>query len=146
MANSLPRLRSILERTVRWAWTRDETDRSVTRETVVNTIAMYAVTFLGMIVLGFVVARAGYTTAGVMVWIFGTAYSAFIGSMEIAWELLEYLDESEGESAATEQQARELSPGVTISNDVKFGFIVTVIALVTLLTTIQVAIRLSVYL
>lgn len=146
MTGTLPRLRSILGRTARWAWTRDETDRTVTRETVINTTSMYAVTFLGMIVLGFVVARVGYTTAGVMVWIFGLAYTAFIGSMEIAWELLEYLDDPESESGSTEQPGRELSPGVSISNDVKFGFIVTVIALVTLLTTIHLAIRLSVYL
>lgn len=133
---------SLLQRTARWAWQRDETGSQTTRETVQYTVVLYAVTLAIVVFVGGLLSALGYRTFAIGILVFGVWFTTFIGAINIGWELLKYRSErrsAEAPEAESEGSQRELAPDFTVSEDTKIGFIVTVLALVALFVSFELA-------
>lgn len=134
--------RSLLERTARWAWQRDEVGQAATRETLQYTVVMYVVALALIVVAGGLLSALGYRTAAVGILIFGISFTAFIGAINIGWELLQYRVErrrARSSDPPADGPQRELAPDLRIAEDTKIGFVVTVLALVTLFVSAELA-------
>lgn len=133
---------SLLERTARWAWKRDEVGPAATRETLRYTVVMYVLAFALVLGSGGILSAIGYRTAAVGMFIFGIWFTAFIGTINIGWELLRYRSDqgpSASADASEEGPTRELAPDLSIDEDTKIGFVVTVLALVALFVSFELA-------
>ena len=133
--------RSLLERTLRWAWTRDEVNPPTTRETLRYTVTMYVVTLGLIIATGVTLAQLGYGTFSFSLLLFGIWFTTFVGVVNIGWEWLRYRREVREAESPTEpsEPTRELAPDITIHPDTKIGFIVTVAGILSLMASFQVA-------
>ena len=130
--------RSLLRRTAAWAWARDEVDTGSTPETLRYTAVMYAVT-LGLIVAaGVGMAALGYRTSAFAVLLFGLWFTAFIGAMNVGWEFLK-LRAARRPTPEPTGPRRELAPDLRLAEDTKIGFVVTVLALVVLFASFELA-------
>lgn len=133
---------SFAKRLAAWAWERDEVGQAATRETLKYTAVMYVVT-LGLIVLaGGLLAVLGYRTAALGTLVFGIWFTAFIGAINIGWELLQYRSKRRREASPdplADGPERELAPDFSLDEDTKIGFVVTVLALVVLFVSFELA-------
>lgn len=137
---------SLIRETLRWAWLRDEVQETSSAKKVVYFVVLYGGWFALMLGAGLVLQLAGYAEAASGVWFFGVGFSAFMASIDIAWEAVSYFIEHRGQDAAPAAAAgpgRELAPDFRLARDTWVGFIVTVVALLLLLGLIQVALVLS---
>jgi hypothetical protein len=133
--------KSLLQRTLRWAWTRDEVNPPTTRETLRYTVTMYVVTLGLIIVTGVVLSQLGYGTLSFSLLLFGIWFTTFIGVVNIGWEWMRYRYEVREAESPTEPSGpqRELAPDIRIDPDTKIGFIVTVAGILSLMVSFQVA-------
>lgn len=133
---------SLLERTARWAWERDEVGQAATRETLQYTVVMYVVALALIALAGGLLAALGYRTAAVGTLVFGLWFTAFIGAINIGWEWLQYRSKR-GQAASPDPPddgpQRELAPDFAVAEDTKIGFVVTLLALVTLFVSFELA-------
>lgn len=137
---------SIYRRTARWAWTRDESDRSVSRNTVLFTAVIYVTALVLVGLAGALLGFLGYRSAAVSTWVFGIWFTTFIGSINVGWELLQLWSTGRTESPderAEGDPGRELAPNVRLSRDTKIGLVVTVLALLVLIASFRIAVRLA---
>lgn len=133
---------SLLKRTAKWAWERDETDQPATRETLEYTVVLYVVALALIVLAGGLFAALGYRTSAVATLIFGIWFTAFIGAINIGWELLKYRStrrRAESPDVSDDGPQRELAPDFSIDEDTKIGFVVTVLALVVLFVSFELA-------
>jgi hypothetical protein len=135
--------KSILKRTARWAWTRDETGKPATMRTIGYTITLYTVAFVLTIAAGVLLWLYGNQAAGFSILIFGTWFTAFMGAVNIGWELLQFRAENREPPAESEGPDRELAPDITVEDDTIIGFIVTVFGLVALILAYELAISIT---
>jgi hypothetical protein len=125
-----------------WAWERDEVGQAATTETLQYTVFMYVVALTLVVITGGLLAVLGYRTAAVGTLIFGIWFTAFIGSINIGWELLQYRSErrrAESPDSPDDGPQRELAPDFSLDEDTKIGFVVTVLALVVLFVSFELA-------
>lgn len=142
MTSNDPDGASFIRRTVAWAWTRDEVGAETTRATVLYTAVMYVVALVLITLTGVLFTVSGYETTGFGFLLFGIAFTSFIGSINIGWELLKYrsttrADEADG--VPDDGPQRELAPDLRLADDTKFGFVLTVAGLVVLVLSFEVA-------
>lgn len=133
--------KALIQRTLRWAWTRDEVNPPTTRETLRYTVTMYVVALALIIATGVALSQLGYGTFSFSLLLFGIWFTTFIGVVNIAWEWMRYryeVREAESPSEPEEPQ-RELAPDINIDPDTKIGFIVTVAGILSLIVSFQVA-------
>lgn len=131
---------SLLRRMARWAWERDEVDPGTTTETLLYTVAMYGVTLLLITLAGVGLAAFGHRSTAFALLLFGISFTAFIGVVNIGWELLQLRGtwhRAAGPSAAGPQ--RELAPDIRVAQDTKIGFLVTLVGLVVLYVAFELA-------
>ena len=140
MAAHMPS-RSLLERTIRWAWTRDEVNPPTNEETLRYTITMYVVALALIVATGVVLSQLGYGTLSFSLLLFGIWFTTFIGVVNIGWEWLRYRYERREAESPTEPTGprRELAPDIRIDPDTKIGFLVTIVAIASLLISFEVA-------
>lgn len=133
--------KSLIDRTIEWAWERDEVGQPSTRQTVAYTITLYVIALSLIVVSGVVLSYLGFEAAAFSLLIFGIWFTAFMGVVNIGWEWLKYRsdDRRSGRSQAPTGPERELAPDIKIDVDTKIGFIVTVAGLLSLLLSFQVA-------
>lgn len=133
--------KSLLQRTLRWAWTRDEVNPPTTRETLRHTVTMYVVVLAIIIATGAVLSRFGYGTFSFSLLLFGIWFTTFIGVVNIGWEWMRYRHEVREAESPTEptEPKRELAPDISIDPDTKIGFIVTIGGILSLMVSFQVA-------
>lgn len=133
---------SLLRRTAEWAWARDEVDPGSTPETLRYTVVMYTVT-LGLIVAaGVVFVALGYRTSAFAVLLFGIWFTTFVGAMNVGWEFLKLRSaRRRARRSAPEPTGpeRELAVTIRLAEDTKIGFLVTVLALVVLFVSFELA-------
>lgn len=131
--------KSRLERTAAWAWNRDETGRQVTKQTVGYTVIMYSLAFAVTVTIGVVLSVYGYRGVGLSLLIFGTWFTGFMGSVNIVWEWLKYREQNRDKSTDRQETGpdRELAPEFSVRPDTWIGFIVTIIALISLVLAYQ---------
>lgn len=146
LPTSLQALVAILGETLRWAWSRDEVHQPTTRRKVLYFVILYGGWFVIMTALGIILELSGHPAAASGVWFFGFWFSAFIASIDIAWESITYLLERRDErvevkpeSGPTRELARDLRP----VRDTWVGFVVTVIALAVLIATWYLALAIA---
>lgn len=133
--------KSMLERTAAWAWNRDETGREATRQTVIYTVTMYSVALGLTLAVGIGLSVYGNRAAGFSLLIFGTWFTAFMGSVNIVWEWLKYREQNrENTKQEDTGPERELAPDFSIKPDTWIGFVVTIIALITLVLAYQLSV------
>ncbi len=135
--------KSLLERTARWAWTRDETGKPATMRTIGYTITLYTVAFLLTIAGGVLLWLYGNQAAGFSILIFGTWFTAFMGAVNIGWELLQFRAENREPAEQDEGPDRELAPDITVEDDTIIGFVVTVFGIVALILAYELAIYIT---
>lgn len=133
--------RSLLRRTVRWAWTRDEVDAPTTRETLRYTVAMYAGALAMVVAAGAALSRLGYGTLSFSLLLFGIWFTTFVGVVNVGWEWMRYRYEAREAASPTEpsEPTRELAPDISIDPDTKIGFVATVAGLLSLFVSFEVA-------
>lgn len=125
----------LLRETARWAWVREEVQGTTSGRKVLYFIVLYGGWFAVMIVAGVVLQLAGYTAAASAIWVFGIGFSAFMASIDIAWEAMSYLFERRDQRAETtsaDGPPRELARDLRPARDTWVGFVVTVAALLVL--------------
>ncbi|MFB6361320.1 MAG: hypothetical protein ABEH59_08365 [Halobacteriales archaeon] len=132
--------KSLLERTARWAWTRDETRDETTAETIRYTVTLYSVAFGLTLTAGMLLWVYGNQALGFSILIFGTWFTAFMGAVNIGWELLKFRAENREPSTEEQGPERELAPDYTVKDDTVIGFVVTVFGIVALILAYQLAI------
>lgn len=98
---------------------RQEVDQTVTLGHVKRTGALYALLFGVTLALGSVLWVQGARGLALVVWLFGTGFTAFVGIVTVCWDLFEYLDDRRDEPRATAE--RELAPDLSLSQDVRIG-------------------------
>jgi len=137
---------STLKRTANWAWTREESDRTSSKDTLLYTAVMYA-TALGLVLLaGGVLLVLQYRSVATPLLVFGIWFTTFVGSMNVVWELLQLREarcESGTDGRGDDGPRRELAPEFRPSRDAKIGFVVTVVALGALLLSFRLAVALT---
>lgn len=132
----------LVRRAVRWAWVRDEVQATSTREKVLYFVVLYAVWFGLLVAAGLGLGLAGYGDAAAAVWFFGVWFSAFMAAVDIAWEGLRYVADRRDDridGPDRDGPTRELAPTVRVDRDTWIGFVVTVVALVVLVASIELA-------
>lgn len=130
----------LVRRAARWAWVREEVQETSTREKVLNFIVLYAGWFGLLVAAGLGLELAGYGAAASALWLFGVWFSAFMAAVDIAWEGLRFVaDRRDDRTDGREGPTRELAPTVRPDRDTWIGFVVTVIALVVLVVSIELA-------
>lgn len=133
---------SLIGRTVAWAWSRDEVGAEATRATVLYTVVMYVIA-LGLITFtGVVFTLAGYEATGFGFLLFGIGFTSFIGSITIGWELLKYRSAARADDpdeSPDEGSRRELAPDLRLAEDTKIGFVLTMVGLIALILSFEVA-------
>lgn len=136
-----PRGASLVRRTVAWAWTRDEVAAETTRATVLYTVVMYATALLLITLTGVLLTVSGYETTGFGFLLFGIGFTSFIGAINIGWELLKYRSDSrdEADEPPDDGPQRALAPDLRLAEDTKIGFVLTVVGLVVLVVSFEVA-------
>ena len=125
---------TFLRETLRWAWIQDETDHTASRRSIAFTATLYVVAFVAFLVVGAIFWRFDNALLAQTFWIFGGGFASFAGAIAVGWEVMNYLDRT-GDSEAAETPSgpsRELAPDFHLSNDLKFGFVVTIVAFVAL--------------
>lgn len=133
---------SLIKRTVAWAWSRDEVGAEATRATVLYTAVMYAVALVLITLTGVLFTVAGYTAAGFGFLLFGIGFTSFIGSINIGWELLKYRSATrayDSDESPDDGPQRELAPDLRLAEDTKIGFVLTVVGLIVLVLSFEVA-------
>lgn len=133
-SDSLRRSVRFLRETVRWAWIQDETDHTASRQSIAFTATLYVVAFIAFLTVGGLFWRFERPLLAHTFWIFGGGFASFAGAIAVGWEVMNYLDRTRT-SAQVEpppQPTRELAPNFRLSNDIKFGFVVTIVAFVAL--------------
>lgn len=138
------RVGGLLARTARWAWERDEVDRTTSLATIKYTLVLYAVV-LGIITgASGVFTMLGYRELSISIWIFGILFTSFIGAINVSWEALRYWTDRRATRSGPGDTGpdRELAIGFRVAEDTKIGFVVTVIALVVLVTSLRIAVEL----
>lgn len=133
---------SFVKRLATWAWERDEVGQAATRETLQYTVVMYVVTLTLIVLAGGLLAVLGYRTAAVGILIFGIWFTAFVGAINIGWELLQYRStrrRAESPDPPDDGPKRELAPDFSIDEDTKIGFVVTVLGLIVLFVSFELA-------
>lgn len=125
---------SLLRATVRWAWIRDETAHTASRRTVAFTATLYGLAFVVFTIAGWILWQVDRPFPARAFWLFGGGFTAFAGAIAVAWEAMEYLSRRRDRQRPDRvpNPNRELSPNITISTDIKIGFVVTIIALAVL--------------
>jgi hypothetical protein len=112
--------------------------QATTRETVRYTVVTYTVALVLITVGGGAAIALGYRTLGVAFLVFGIWFTAFIGSVNIGWELFKYRATNRpAASAADDGPGRELAPDIRLAVDTKIGFVVTVLGLVVLVVSFE---------
>lgn len=134
-------LKTLLQRTLRWAWERDEAGQPATRETIRHTVTMYVVGLVLIVVTGVVLSQLGYGTFSSSLLLFGIWFTTFIGVVNVSWEWLQYRHEAREQAASTEPTGpqRELAPDIRIDPDTKIGFLVTLAGILSLVVSFEVA-------
>lgn len=133
---------SFARRLAAWAWTRDEVGEAVTEETIQYTVVMYVVALALIVLAGGLLAELGYRTVAVGTLVFGIWFTAFIGAINIGWELLQYRSSRRQVTppdSPTDGPERELAPDFSFDEDTKIAFVVTVMALVVQFVAFEVA-------
>lgn len=133
--------KSLLERTLRWAWTRDEVNPPTNEETLRYTVTMYVVVLALIVATGAVLSQLGYGTFSFSLLLFGIWFTTFIGAINIGWEWLRLRYERREAESPTERAGpqRELAPDIRIDPDTKIGFVVTVVGILSLIVSFEVA-------
>lgn len=121
--------------TLKWAWTREEVQENTSRTKVLYFIVLYGSWFALMISVGVVLQFAGFTRVARSIWFFGVGFSAFMASIDIAWETATYLYARWDERTPDTDTGpdRELAWNLRPPRDVWIGFLVTTIALIVLI-------------
>lgn len=125
----------LYRRTLRWTWTRREVQETTSREKVTYFVVLYGSWFVVMIGIALALGTAGFTDAASAIWIFGIGFSAFMASVDIAWETVTYLFERRDERSAPQDAIgpqRELARNLHPARDTWVGFVITVVALLVL--------------
>lgn len=136
--------KSLLRRTAEWAWTREETRQETTVQTIGYTVTLYGIAFGLSIAAGILFWVYGNQALGFSILIFGTWFTAFMGTVNIGWELLKFRAERrEPADAEGDGPQRELAPNLTVEDDTVIGFVVTVFGLVALVLAYQLAIYIT---
>lgn len=137
-----------LVRAARWAWTRDEVDQQSTATRVLFIVLSYGGLLVLVLLAGGVLARYGLRTAAFGLWLFGISFTAFVGSVNVAWEVLSYWyerRESRADGRVDRGPQRELAPGLHLARDTKIGFLATVLGLLVLVGAFRIALLLTSY-
>lgn len=126
---------------VRWVTEEDEVGHDTSKRKILFLFLLYSLmlslTFAastGLWWYGYEVAAASFLLVGVLL------FGAF-GTMSVGWEILEFVDErrspESGERLA-EPPDRELAPNLSLSQDAKISFLVTVILLLLMIAGIEI--------
>lgn len=125
---------------IRWAWTGAEIQDSSSRDKVWYFVLLYGSWFVLMLGAAWVLETFGQPEIAAGIWVFGIGFSAFMASIDIAWETMTYLLEQREERAepqAASSPQRELAWNLRPARDSWVGFVVTVIALTVLIGILQ---------
>lgn len=141
-----PSLLSRCVEALRWVWTNDETSQPASIHKIVFTTVLYGTLLALILVVGAVLMYAERRTFALTLWFFGIAISSFLGTVNVAWDVLNYWSERREERSAdlaSDGPDRELSPNVQVADDTKFGFVVTVLGLIALVVSIRLTFALA---
>lgn len=101
---------------------------------------MYGTLFVLVFLTGVFLVYLGHRTIAYGFWLFGISFTGFMGAINIVWDVLNYRQDQQADpDPATDAPGpqRELAPDFQLSDDAKFGFIVTVIGLVVLVISFE---------
>lgn len=146
-----------LKRTMKWAWTRDEVNGSATKQSVLDTTTLYVVGFLALLSLALALWLLGSEAAAVTVAVFGLAYTVYVGTIAIGWEVVRYLVNGNDSGPAKRRRIYDpygtavpsppsvvhrsiRSKSLPVSKETKIGFLVTIMALLIVIGFHQLAI------
>lgn len=132
----------VLGRTARWAWVRDEVDQTTSKDKILFTVVMYAGVLALFVLAGGVLIRFQYRAVAFGFWVFGISFTGFLGSVNIAWEVMKYRDarrDARSDERTDASPPRQFAPGIRASRETKIGFVATVLGLVVLVVSFQVA-------
>jgi len=132
--DTLSRSVTFLRETLRWAWIQDETGHTASRRSIVFTATLYVTAFVTFLIVGVIFWRFDRPLLAQTFWIFGGGFASFAGAIAVGWEVMNYLDRTRAEDQVPSPKGptRELAPNFRLSNDTKFGFVVTIVAFVAL--------------
>ncbi len=131
-------IKDLLDETLHWAWTRDESHQPNNLRKVLYFLVLYGGWFILMILVGLALEFGGYPDAASGLWLFGIGFSAFMAAVDMTWEFSKHLLRNQSEGGVIEIGSnRELGPHIRVAADTWIGFIVTVVALLVLLIAYQ---------
>lgn len=132
---------SLLRRTLRWAWTREEAHTRSTKATLRYTATLYMVALALIIATGVVLSQLGYSTLSFSLLLFGIWFTTFMGIVNVGWEWMQYRQEAKEVEPPTEPAGpqRELAPDLRLDPEIRTGFIATVAGLLSLMVSYRFA-------
>jgi hypothetical protein len=111
---------------------------------VTYTVVLYVVA-LFVIVLGTIaLALLGYGDIATMLWLFGILFTAFIGAINVGWEVMKYWlarREAHAGPAPEPEPKPELAVEFEFAEDTIIGFVVTLFALLVLYGAVFLAVE-----
>lgn len=124
-----PAATGVLRGAARWAWERDEVERTVSKRKLLYSVALYGVAFLLSFGVGVALWLSGRQILAATFWIVANGLTAVFGTIAVGWDALELLAERRArgrDTIAGPEPDRELAADLGVSRDAKISFLVTV--------------------
>lgn len=131
---------NLLRATLRWGWTREEVDQTISAEQFVFSAVLYGGMAVVSVVAGAVLWLQGDEETAIVAWIVLLGLTGMFGTIALGWTgLVLVTDRMRGEEAPDPGPRRDLAPDLTVARDTKISFVVTVILLALLAGVVFVA-------